>query len=330
MKFSQGGLMKIFSIIMLSLSVFACAPKDTLMNAKKNSSDGPSVQTMSTQDSNKLLAVSLDKVVASLSYLRATLDPQFRTDLQLIEEQVNFRDYLRKTQKSQIVISSDKLNSESTTGKNLNKKSSQVSISYIVDQKIHDEAILKKLVLLINRDKTLLNRALNAKSDDFESEIKDGSITIEKELGQENLYLINVVLNEKTNSKKDKKTDLETRLEFLIHWDGQIATLADKISIVALKVQARRTGDTQGLLHLVAKDINLSAVLRKCPELSGDALFISIDKDLNVDLNNADSAKMLGIVSDKSTVTFKTQAQEFVSKYTACEISAIVDLTRFL
>lgn len=342
-----------FSVLMsLCFLVAACTPKDTLLstnNNKNNTNDNQNVVVMSAAESDKLLAVTMDKVVESLVFVRAYLDESYRSQVNLNIAKIDDEDdiFSKVMTKKINLFSSDVASAPVRTmvsspsdsvqgnagsnpkkGKNDNKKA-QVSLSVVVDQVEFADDHLIKLVLTIPKDKVLLNRALLNK-DDFESDTTAGTITVTKLFGSENIYSVVVSKMETTNSKADKKTTIETTLKFRIVWDGRVETLSQDLVLNRLFVKADRTGGKSGSFKYIDNGLDLKLSLSSCSVLNGEAQLVAITDtaaaaaDTNI---SPDNTRVLHF--NKSNIEFQ-DGSKTTSAYKACEIGAIVDLTRFL
>jgi len=339
--------MKFSVLISLCFLVFACTPKDTLLstNNNKNANDNQNAVVMSGVESDKLLAVTMDKVVESLVLVRAYLDESYRSQVNLQSAKIDFtEDVFSKVTSTKMSLfsfdvasapvrtmmqgSSDSnqsnMGSNPKKGKNENKKP-QVSLSVVVDQVEFADEHLIKLVLNIPKDKVLLNRAI-LNGQDFESDIISGSITVSKVFGNDNIYSVVILKNEATNSKADKKTNVETTVNYRIIWDGRVESLAQEIVLNRLFVKVDRSGSKTGSIKYIDSGMNLKMSLSTCSSLSGDAALSAITAE-NGPSPSPDNARVLHF--DKSIIEFK-DGSKTTSEYKACEIGAIVDLTRFL
>ena len=342
--------MKFSVLASLCFFTVACTPKDTLLstnNNKNNANDNQNVVVMSAAESDKLLAVTMDKVVESLVLVRAYLDESYRSQVNLQSAKIDFtEDIFSKVVGTKINIFSpdaasapvrtmmlspsdstqNSAGSNPKKGKNENKKP-QISLSVIVDQVEFADDHLIKLVMSIPKDKVLLNRAV-LNNNDFESDIISGSITITKLFGSDNIYSVVVLKNETTNSKFDKKTNLETTINFRINWDGRVESLAQDLVLNRLFVKVDRTGGKSGSFKYIDNGLNLKLSLSTCSVLNGDAMLVAITDTTSSDSNlSPDNTRVLHF--DKSNIEFK-DGSKATSGYKACEIGAIVDLTRFL
>jgi len=95
-----------------------------------------------------------------------------------------------------------------------------------------------------------------------------------------------------------------------------------------LFVKVDRTGGKSGSFKYIDNGLNLKLSLSTCSVLNGDAMLVAITDTTSSDSNlSPDNTRVLHF--DKSNIEFK-DGSKATSGYKACEIGAIVDLTRFL
>lgn len=313
----QNKLVLTLSTVILTTSLFSCAPKDDkLLTGGRNGGSGD-VQTLNIEsdktESAKYLAVSLDRAFEGLALLKSVLNPEYAS--------------LQK-----VAVSSDKFEPDVldiNTGSYLEsdlKGQFSGRINYAIE-KLEKDQDGKVVTLVLKSENMKLEtkhfKDASAKGSFISSNNMSDRIVISKGV-RERSYVLTIEKTEELGLAKNTTaySNIQIKLEFA--WDGSSEMLNEAVKVTAVRVNARMHGARTGAITLKDVNPNLTVKLDSCLSANGE---LNIVRDGKIPKGQKPAeAKATLVKIEDSSLTIENS----ISKALSCDIRPRVDLTRFL
>lgn len=303
------------STVIVSASLFSCAPKDDKLTAPGSGS----VTTQSVNiEGNKLesarfLAVSLDRAFDGLSLLKSVLNAEYAA-----------------SQKTAVVA--DKFDADildMTTGSYLEgTQSGQFSgrINYSIENlEKNEDGKVTSLVLKSENMKLETKHFVNAsgKGSFVASNNMSDRLVISKGV-RERSYILTIEKTEELSLTKNSTAYINTQIKLEFAWDGSVEMLNEAVKITALKINARMHGARTGTLSLKDAAPVLEVKLDTCISATGE---LNIVKDAKTQIGQKPTvlpATLVQVTDSSVSIDGVTSAAQ------ACDVRPHVDLTRYV
>lgn len=309
----------------LTLALFSCQPKDekSLLTNKNVTQKGVSMNQVET---NRLMALSLDRAVEALVLLKSVLNPTYADsqglqieDNQIVDDSISF---IKATLKNKAAIKKISTQAEN-----------EIAINYEIESlELNDKNELVRLSLKSNEMVRIQNKGVlkvGSKKTDFSSTTMTDRVVIAK-AKQPGLYSVSISKIEDANSAKDKQSYINSQIKVKFSWDGQVSSLDQDVFINAIQLVISRTGLKTGLLSVKDMNAKLTVKLEQNCATANGVLNLAKIEDL---AKSTDPKPVLPPSNQVITITESTveiQKESFKSKAQSCESRPLVDLTRML
>lgn len=302
------------STVIITTSLFSCAPKDDKLQAAGGLVTTQSVNIESNKlESARFLAVSLDRAFEGLSLVKAVLNPEYAVS--------------QKTSVSADKFETDIL--DVTTGFYLEgAQSGQFSgrINYVIEKLDKDQEGKITLLVLKSENTKLESKHFiqsSGKGSFVSSNNMSDRLVITKGV-RERSYVLTIEKTEELSLAKNTTAFANTQIKLEFAWDGSSEMLNEAIKITALKINARMHGARSGALVLKDAAPVLEVKLdSQCISASGE---LKIVKDAKTQIGEKPTVLPETLVKiDDSSVTIDA----VTSKAQACSVRPRVDLTRY-
>lgn len=313
----QNKLVLTLSTVILTTSLFSCAPKDDKLLAGGRNGGSGDVQTLNIEgdkaESARYLAVSLDRAFEGLALLKSVLNPEYAS--------------LQK-----VAVSSDKFEPDVldiNTGSYLEsdlKGQFSGRINYAIE-KLEKDQDGKVVTLVLKSENMKLEtkhfKESSQKGPFISSNNMSDRIVISKGV-RERSYVLTIEKTEELGLAKNTTaySNIQIKLEFA--WDGSSEMLNEAVKVTALRVNARMHGARTGAITLKDVNPNLTVKLDSCLSANGE---LNIVRDSKILKGQKPSVLPVTVVKlEDSSLTIENST----SKALSCDVRPRVDLTRFL
>lgn len=309
-----------FALVNLAVSsglLFSCQPKDITLNPKGTNANNASVSTLSSTDSDKMLALSLDRQAESLHLLKAVMNPAYAEahGLEIVDGTL-------RSKNGKVILDAP-------------TRSSQYVINYQIKKMDLDakgkliSLLLKNKAGVVSESKGFIKSTTpGGKPTDFSIKAMTEFISIDLS-ANENEYAIEIDRVDETNSKADGKTTLELDMSSSVQWDGTESTLDKDLSVKLLTLSTERRGSKAGSLKYETIESNLTVKLDDCTSVNG-----TIKLTQKIDVTDANGKMTIPKFISSSVVitdsSMSVSERGFASAAQACETRPVVDLTKML
>ena len=311
----QKTLVLTISSVILTTSLFSCAPKDDkILSGGANAANLQTLNIEKNKDeSAKYLAVSLDRAFEGLALLKTVLNPEYATVQQVkiaaneFEPDVldfNTGSYLESEVKGQF---SGRLN-------------------YAIEKLEKDQdGKVTTLVLKSENSKLEMKHSKDnsGKGAFVTSNNMNDRIVITKGV-RERSYVLTIEKTEELSLAKNSLaySNIQIKLEFA--WDGSSEMLNEAVKVQAVRINARMHGARTGAIMLKDVNANLSVKLDSCVSANGELNIVRDGKTLKGEKPTVLPVTVVKIEDSSLTI------EDAVSKAQDCAIRPRVDLTRFI
>lgn len=312
----QNKLVLTLSTVILTASLFSCAPKDEKILTGGNGGS-VNVQTLNIEadktEAARYLGVSLDRAFEGLSLLKAVLNPEYSAQ-------------------QKVSVSSDKFEPDvldMNTGSYLEgSQSGQFAsrINYAIEKLEKDQDGKVTTLVLKSENMKLETKHFKDSSQKgvfVSSNNMTDRIIISKGV-RERSYVLTIEKTEELGLAKNTTAYSNTQIKMEFAWDGSSEMLNDAVKVTALRINARMHGARTGAITL--KDVNptLTVKLDSCVSANGE---LNIVRDGKIPKGQKPTVQPVTVVKlEDSSVTIDASS----SKALSCDLRPRVDLTRFL
>lgn len=312
----QNKLVLTLSTVLVTTSLFSCAPKDDKLLSGNNGGSG-NLQTLNIEsdktEAARYLGVSLDRAFEGLALLKSVLNPEYASS-------------------QKVSVSSDKFEPDVldlNTGSYLEgSQSGQFAgrINYAIEKLEKDQEGKVTTLVLKSENMKLETKHFKESSQKgafVSSNNMTDRIVISKGV-RERSYVLTIEKTEELSLAKNSVAYSNTQIKLEFAWDGSSEMLNEAVKVTAVRVNARMHGARTGAITL--KDVNpsLTVNLGSCLSANGE-LNIVRDGKIPKGQKPAEVKATLVKLEDSSLTIEKSS-----SKALDCSIRPRVDLTRFL
>lgn len=311
----QKTLVLTISSVILTTSLFSCAPKDDkILSGGANSGNLQVLNIESNKaESARYLGVSLDRAFEGLALLKAVLNPEYAAS-------------------QKVTVSSDKFEPDVldfNTGSYLEsdvKGQFSGRINYAIEKLEKDQD--GRVVTLVLKSENMKLESKHFKDNSGKGAFvaannMNDRIVIAKGV-RERSYVLTIEKNEELSLAKNSVAYSNTQVKLEFAWDGSSEMLNEAVKVQAIRVNARMHGARTGAITLKDTNANLSVKLDACVSANGE---LNIVRDSKVLKGQKPTVLPVTVVKiEDSSLTI----EDSVSQALACSIRPRVDLTRFI
>lgn len=311
----QKTLVLTLSAVILTASLFSCAPKDDKLQSANGGN--VNVQTLNIEsdkaEAARYLGVSLDRAFEGLALLKSVLNPEYAV--------------LQK-----VSVSSDKFEPDvldMNTGSYLEgTQNGQFSgrINYAIEKLEKDQEGKVTTLILKSENMKLETKHFKESSQKgpfVSSNNMTDRIVISKGV-RERSYVLTIEKTEELGLSKNTTAYSNTQIKMEFAWDGSSEMLNEAVNVTALRINARMHGARTGAIMLKDTNVNLAVKLDSCVSADGE---LNIVRDGKIPKGQKPMDQQVTLVKiEDSSLTI----EQAFSKALPCDIRPRVDLTRFL
>ncbi|MCM2352607.1 MAG: hypothetical protein NDI63_03245 [Pseudobdellovibrio sp.] len=313
----QNKLVLTLSTVILTTSLFSCAPKDDKLLTGGNRSGSGDVQSLNIEgdkaESARYLGVSLDRAFEGLALLKSVLNPEYAS-LQKLSIAAG------KFEPDVLDMNTDLYLESELKGQFAGR------INYAIE-KLEKDQDGKVVTLVLKSVNTKLEtkhfKENSLKGPFISSNNMNDRIVISKGV-RERSYVLTIEKTEEFGLAKNTTAYSNTQIKLEFAWDGSSEMLNEAVKVTALRVNARMHGARTGAIMLKDVNPNLTVNLGSCLSANGELNIVRDSKTLKGEKPAELKATLVKI--EDSSLTIENSA----SKALSCDVRPRVDLTRFL
>lgn len=312
----QNKLVLTLSTVLVTTSLFSCAPKDDKLLSGNNGGSA-NLQTLNIEsdkaEAAKYLGVSLDRAFEGLALLKSVLNPEYASS-------------------QKVSVSADKFEPDVldlNTGSYLEgSQSGQFSgrINYAIEKLEKDQD--GKVITLVLKSENMKLETKHFKDNSqkgafISSNNMSDRIVISKGV-RERSYVLTIEKTEELGLAKNTTAYSSTQIKLEFAWDGSSEMLNEAVKVTAVRINARMHGARTGAITLKDVNPNLTVNLGSCLSATGE---LNIVRDGKIPKGQKPAEVKATVVKiEDSSLTIENSS----SKALSCDIRPRVDLTRFL
>ncbi|WP_409477519.1 hypothetical protein [Pseudobdellovibrio sp. HCB154] len=313
----QNKLVLTLSTVIVTASLFSCAPKDDKLLTGGNRSGSGDVQSLNIEKDNaeaaRYLGVSLDRAFDGLALLKSVLNPEY-AKLQ------NLSITTGKFEPDVLDMNTDSNLESELTGQFAGR------INYAIE-KLEKDQDGKVVTLVLKSENTKLEtkhfKESSLKGPFISSNNMSDRIVISKGV-RERSYVLTIEKTEELGLAKNTTAYSNTQIKLEFAWDGSSEMLNEAVKVTAVRVNARMHGARTGAITLKDVNPNLTVNLGSCLSANGELNVVRDGKTLKGQKPAEVKATLVKL--EDSSLTIDNSS----SKALDCASRPRIDLTRFL